>query len=62
MHTTFTINEFRMIPGTPGYFSGKFFGMGDGADELKSGLPSVFEFTPIDHFEASKADKATPLG
>ena len=51
-----------MIPGTPGYFFGKLFGVGDGADEIKSGLPSVFEFTPIDYFEASKADKVTPLG
>jgi len=51
-----------MIPGTPGYFSGKLFGMGDGADELKSGFPSVFEFTPIDHFETGETNKATALG
>jgi len=39
----FTIDEFRMILGTPGCFFGKLFGVGDGADELNSGLPSVFE-------------------
>lgn len=51
-----------MIPGTPGYFFGKLFVVGDGADELKSGLPSVFEFTSIDHFEIGEADKVTALG
>lgn len=51
-----------MIPGSPGYFSGKLFRVGDGADELKSGLPSVFEFTPIDHFEIGETDKAPALG
>jgi len=51
-----------MIPGTPGYFFGKLFGVGDGAGELKSGLPSVFEFTPIDYFETGETNKTTVLG
>jgi len=51
-----------MIPWTPGYFFGKLFGMGNGVDKLKTGLPSVFEFTPIDHFETGETNKATILG
>lgn len=50
--------KFWMKPGAERMLFGKFFRIGNRADEFQSDFPAVFEFAPVKHVKTGNTDKS----
>jgi len=57
-NAAFAFEKFRMKPRANGMAFGKFFRMGNGANELQPDFSPVFELAPVNHVEPSNTYEA----